>query len=178
MKQFCKSLRKDGECWKYRCLKFLKMSEVKLKGGIFVGHVIRKLLYDSLFFKSMNPTELEAWEAFGEVVHNFLANTKRENYNKIVKRMLNAFQAQGYNMSLKVHFLHSHVDYFPENLGVYSEEQGEKFNQDLLTMEIRYQGRSSVDVLADYCWMPKLETSNIGKRKSKKNSLRHNKKPF
>jgi len=81
-------------------------------------------------------------------------------------------------MSFKVHFLHSHVDYFPDNLGAYSEDQGEKFHQDLLTMEICYQWRSSVNMLADYCWMPKLETSNIGKRKSKKNSLRHNKKPF
>ena len=70
----------------------------------------------------MNPTELEAWESFGEIVHNFLENTKKENYNKIVKRMLNAFQTQGCNMNLKVNFLHSHIDYFPENLGAYSEE--------------------------------------------------------
>jgi len=55
--------------------------------------------------------------------------------------LLNAFQAQGCNITLKVHFLHSHVDYFPENLGAYSEEQGEKFHQDLLTMEKCYQWR-------------------------------------
>ena len=64
---------------------------------------------------------------------------------------------------------------FPENLGVYSEEQGEKFYQDILTMELRYQGKSSVNMLADYCWMLKRETSNIGKRRSKGNSTRHNK---
>jgi len=34
-------------------------------------------------------------------------------------------------MSVKVHFLHSHLDYFPENLGAMSEEQGERFHQDL-----------------------------------------------
>ena len=44
-------------------------------------------------------------------------------------------------MSVKVHFLHSHLDYFPENLGAMSEEQGERFHQDLKTMEKRYQGR-------------------------------------
>ena len=38
------------------------MSEAKLNDGIFVGPDIRKLLCDSLFFKSMNPTELKAWE--------------------------------------------------------------------------------------------------------------------
>jgi len=42
------------------------MSEAKLNEGIFVGPDIRKLLCDSLFSRSMNPTELEAWGAFGE----------------------------------------------------------------------------------------------------------------
>ena len=44
-------------------------------------------------------------------------------------------------MSVKVHFLHSHLDYFPENLGAMSEEQGERFHQVLKTMEKRSQGR-------------------------------------
>jgi len=151
MKQFYKSLRKNGECWKYLCSKFLKISETKLNEGFFVGPDISRLLCDSFFSKSINPTELEVREAFGEVVHNFLGNMKKENYNKIVKRTLNAFQAQGCHMSLKVNFLHSHVDYFPENLEAYSEEKAEKFHQDLLIMEIRYQRRSSVNMLADYC---------------------------
>ena len=43
-------------------------------------------------------------------------------------------------MSLKVHFLHSHMSYFPENLGAFSEEQGEHFHQDVKEMERRYQG--------------------------------------
>jgi hypothetical protein len=42
-------------------------------------------------------------------------------------------------MSLKVNFLHSYVDYFPENLGAYSEEQGERFHQDVRDIERRYQ---------------------------------------
>jgi len=42
---------------------------------------------------------------------------------------------------LKIHFLHSHINKFPENLGNYSEEQGERFHQDIKLMETRYQGR-------------------------------------
>ena len=34
-------------------------------------------------------------------------------------------------MSVKVHFFHSHLDYFPENLGAMSEEQGERFHKDI-----------------------------------------------
>ena len=32
-------------------------------------------------------------------------------------------------MSLKIHFLHSHLDFFPENLGDVSDEHGERFHQ-------------------------------------------------
>ena len=83
----------------------------------------------------MNDKEKKAWESFRDVVHNFQGNRKAKNYKEIVNRLLTVFQTQGCNMSLKVHFLHSHVDYFPENLGPYSEEQGEKFYQDIMTME-------------------------------------------
>ncbi|CAD6216765.1 GSCOCG00012892001-RA-CDS [Cotesia congregata] len=38
-------------------------------------------------------------------------------------------------MHLKLHYLHSHQDHFPENLGDYSEEQGERFHQDISEME-------------------------------------------
>jgi len=38
-------------------------------------------------------------------------------------------------MSVKIHFRHSHVNYFPENLEVMIEEQGESFYQDIKTIE-------------------------------------------
>jgi len=34
-------------------------------------------------------------------------------------------------MSLKIHFLHSHLDFFPSNLGDFSDEHGERFHQDI-----------------------------------------------
>jgi len=45
------------------------------------------------------------------------------------------------NMSIKLHFLYSHLERFPENLGDLSDEQGERFHQDIREMEVRYQGR-------------------------------------
>ena len=44
-------------------------------------------------------------------------------------------------MNIKLHFLHSHLYEFPENLGAVSDEQGKRFHQDPKTMEHRYQGR-------------------------------------
>lgn len=63
-------------------------------------------------------------------------------------------------MGLKVHFLHFHVDYFPENLGAYSEERGERFHKDVHDIERRYQGRWNANILVDYCWMIKREKEN------------------
>ncbi|GBN89307.1 hypothetical protein AVEN_99336-1 [Araneus ventricosus] len=57
----------------------------------------------------------------------------------------------GCGMSLEVHFLDSHMDCFPENLGAVSEEQGERFHQDIKEIERRYQGKWNVSMIADCC---------------------------
>ena len=51
----------------------------------------------------------------------------------------------------------SHVEYFPENLGDYSNRQGERSHQDIKVMEQRYQGRWDENMMADYCWMLKKD---------------------
>ncbi|GFW53761.1 uncharacterized protein TNCV_3938551 [Trichonephila clavipes] len=81
-------------------------------------------------------------------------------------------------MSVKVHLLYSHLDYFPENLGAVSEEQGERFHQDIKEMERRYQGRWNVNMMADYCWMLKRKNSQEHSRKSAKRSFNGKRKRF
>ena len=54
-------------------------------------------------------------------------------------------------MSLKIPFLESHLYIFPENLGEVSDEHGERFHQDILAMEKRYQGKLTSSMMADYC---------------------------
>lgn len=44
------------------------------------------------------------------------------------------------NMSLKIHFIHLHLDFFPENLGQVSNEHGERFHHELNVFEQSYQG--------------------------------------
>jgi hypothetical protein len=62
-------------------------------------------------------------------------------------------------MSLKVHFLGSHLEFFPENLGAVSDEHGERFHQDIYNMEKRYQGKWSLSMLADYSWTLKRDVT-------------------
>ena len=59
------------------------------------------------------------------VVKNFLGNNKSENYKQLVATLINKFRTLGANMSVKMHFLNSHIEQFPENCGdVSNNEQG------------------------------------------------------
>ena len=53
-------------------------------------------------------------------------------------------------MSLKIYFLDSHLDYFPDNCGAVSDEHGERFHQKISDVEMRYQGKWSASKLANY----------------------------
>ena len=54
---------------------------------------------------------------------------------------MNAYEKMGCRMSLKLHILHSHIDEFKDNLGDYSEEQGERFHQNVKSFEEQYKGQ-------------------------------------
>lgn len=97
-------------------------------------------------------------------MHGFLGNRKAEDYENLVETLLRTYQALGCRMSLKIHFLHSHLDFFPRNLGAVSDEQGERFHQDLRSMEKRYQGKLEPSLLGDYCWQLIREDATSHKR--------------
>lgn len=78
----------------------------------------------------MNLIEESAWLSFVSIIQGLLGNFKAENYAMLVENMLRNFEKLGANMSIKVHYLHSH--------------------QDLKTMEERYQGRWDSHIMADY----------------------------
>jgi hypothetical protein len=78
-------------------------------------------------------------------------NNKDPDCVTIFANMLEKFKVLGCLMSLKIHFLNSHLD-FPENLGVVSEEHGERCHQDVKEMERRQQGRWNFKMTGDYCW--------------------------
>ncbi|GBM61358.1 hypothetical protein AVEN_112241-1 [Araneus ventricosus] len=137
MKQFVKVLPKEGECFKYLCDQFPGLSEAKLKESVFIGPNIRKIMKDENFETKMETNERKAGESFKLVIISFLGNEKDPNYKSIVEEMIKNFKILGCSMSLKVHFLDSHLDYFPENLGAVSEEQGERFHQDIKEIERR-----------------------------------------
>ena len=161
IKQFTKVLDKNGSCFTYLCRTFPGVTIEKLKAGAFDGPQIRQLIRDRNFEESMNRTELKTWSSFVLVVKNFLGNIKALNYADLVSNMLIAFKNLGCNMSIKMHYLFSHMDRFPENLGLMSNEQGERFHHEIKEMESRYQGRWDAVMMADYCWILRRDLSTI-----------------
>jgi len=114
--------------------KFPNVSDAQIKEGIFVGPLIRELMQDKHFNEDVYETERNAWLPFKRICKDFLVNHKAANYQDVVQDLLTLYKAMGCNMSMKIHFLKSHLDFFPENLGEVSDERGERFHQDIMAM--------------------------------------------
>jgi hypothetical protein len=73
-------------------------------------------MFDEDFFLTMTEVEREAWIALKSVVTKFLGNNKDPDYVTIVANMLEKFKVLGCLMSINIHFLNSHMDFFPKTL--------------------------------------------------------------
>ena len=70
-------------------------------------------------------------------------------------------------MTIKMHFSFSYLDQFSENVGNVSDENGERFQEDIQVMEDRYQGHSNINMMADCCWG--FKKGKLKKKQKKKN---------
>ena len=147
---------------------FPKLSEAKIKGGIFVGPRIRKLMKDPKFTGKMSVLEKRAWQSFVSVVNGFLGSKKEENYRELISDLLDDYKQMGYRTSPKSHMLHSHMDFFKSNMAAYSEEHGERFHQDMLVFEKRYQGECNARTMGDYVRGLVRDTKQQYRRKRRK----------
>jgi len=151
MKNFVKGVDKIGSGFEYLRNKFPDVSDAKIKEGMFIGPQIRELMQNKQFDEDLNETERNSWSSFKRICKDFLKNHKAANYQDVVQDLLTSHKAMGCSMSLKIHFLESHLNFFPENLGEVNDEHGERFHQDILAMERRYQSNRTSSMLADYC---------------------------
>ena len=134
IKQYVKAMDPDSDAFHHIVSMFPKLSDAKLKAGIFVGPQIRRMLASSDLEAKMTCVEKKAWTSFRHTVHGFLGNQRSENFKDIIEDLIKSFESHGCRMSIKMHYLHSHLDFFKENLGDVSEEHGERFHQDIQRM--------------------------------------------
>ena len=147
--------------------KLPRISDTKIKEGVFVIPQITQLIQNIKFEDRLSEVEKAAWKSFNNVTTKFLGNHKSESYRDTVAALAQSYKAMGCNMFLGAHFIDSHLDLFPENLGAVSDEHGERFNQEISTMVKRYRGKWSSSMLADYCW---ILGSNVPRARYSKNS--------
>jgi hypothetical protein len=115
------------------------------------------MIQEKQFDEDLNETERNAWLSFKIICKDFLGNHKTANYQNVVQDLLTSYKAMGCNMSLKIQFLESHFNFFPENLGEVSDKHGERFRQYIMAKEKRYQGKWTSSMLADHCWTAKRD---------------------
>lgn len=89
------------------------------------------------FGKVLKGDASRAWIAINKFIHGFLGKTRSPDYEKAVKTMMDCFHKLDVNMSLKIHFLHHHLDYMGAQCPTESDEHGERYHQIALPFDIR-----------------------------------------
>jgi len=88
MKNFVKSMNQEEATFTYSKEMFPRLSEAKLKDGIFIGPQIRDLIKDEYFDKLLQGDEKAAWDSFKFVVKGFLGNRRAQKYEELVINLL------------------------------------------------------------------------------------------
>lgn len=79
-------------------------------------------------------------------------NINASRSQKLVEKMLRAYEFMGAKMSLKMHFLHSHIDFFHPIWAMSAMNMGKL--QSRYAMENRYQRKLNPIMMGDYRWFP------------------------
>jgi len=80
MKNFVKAMNQEEVAFTYLWEKFPRLSEAKLKEGIFVGPQLWDLIKEEYFDTLLQGDEKSAWDSFKFVVKGFLENRRAQNY--------------------------------------------------------------------------------------------------
>lgn len=135
------------------CCKFFKKLLIS-STGVLNGPDIRKLVKSETFSNVLKNDHRRAWDALKAVIEGILGKNRvhRDKAQELVKKMMHYFHKIGASMTLKLHFLHHHLDQFLQQLPSESDEQGERFHQVTMPFEKRYKGKKLNALLAEVCW--------------------------
>jgi hypothetical protein len=128
-----------------------------------VGPQIHKLFRDVMFNSVLQSDDKKAWDAFRLVSADFLGNIRAENYKELIEDMLSLYHKLGRNMSLMINILHSHLDFFPDNCGMFSNEHGE------LSVRKLQRWRNDIREIGPLpCWLARNAPEQLFKRQAKR----------
>jgi len=87
-KNSVKAMNQEEAAVTYSREKFPRLSEAKLKEGIFIGPQRRDLIKEEYFDKLLQGDEKAVWDSFKFVVKGFWGNRRAQNYEELVNKLL------------------------------------------------------------------------------------------
>lgn len=103
------------------------------------------------FDHSLSIDHQIAWDLMKAVFQGFLGKSRVEDYRVLINDLMDALDNIKVNMSLKIHFLHNHLDVFERQMPTESDEQGERFHQTCKPLEERFKGKDLQSFIAELC---------------------------
>jgi DNA-binding Lrp family transcriptional regulator len=88
IKQFVTKLNPESRAFKHIQELFPKLSEAKVKAGVFVGPQVKQLINYESFPEKLSKVKRAAWTSFVAVVSSFLGNHKAANYGELIAKNL------------------------------------------------------------------------------------------
>lgn len=127
----------------------------KKRSDIFNGPEILKLCRDPEFFRSLTgENEIRAFNAFNDVSTYVLSSKVHSNLTnqELVDKLFDAYKQLGCTLTYKMHLLRSHLELFPPNIDDWSDQHGERFHQQLKTLEKRFVAQPHSSLLQRWCF--------------------------
>lgn len=103
-----------------------------------------------------------AWMSLKPTIANFLGNHRNSQYRKVVYDLMKNFRQLGARMSVKMHFLRSHLNYyiFQKNVETSVENRVSAFSKISVLWRNPIKVYENVNFLADYCWCLKRDVES------------------
>jgi hypothetical protein len=114
-------------------------------------------MQDKQFDEDLNVTERNAWLSFRRICN--LLGTQKQRTIRMLCRIcwLRTKLWDAIRVWKSTYWGHTLNFFPPENLGEIRDKHGEKFHQDIMAKEKRYQGKWTSSRLEDFCWTMKSD---------------------
>ena len=93
IKNFVKAMDQNSAGFLYFTNTFPRISEAKVREGVFAGPQIRELIQDVKFKDQLSEVERAAWKTFKILTTKFVGNYKAEKYRDMVADLVQSYKA-------------------------------------------------------------------------------------
>lgn len=132
----------------------VKFKDTKFSPLRIQGKQVNELINDEAFSAKLKPAQKYVWRRFAFVVKGFLGKNRNPQYKLHVKNFIAACRKEKIDMTHKMHYLHSHLDKFPENCSDFSDESGERSHQDIKVYLLEIEKTHFFYIFLNFSLMP------------------------